>query len=110
VLFRQTFWRALVAGRVVLIRRFACQGDQHARTNRELFAVFMLNPFHNIVHIGRGAFWLLAAFALTPTGTEMINIAIGGISALATVLGILGYFSCCPSRAAWLSAITGFIW
>jgi Domain of unknown function (DUF4383) len=62
-------------------------------TNHELFGVFMLNPFHNIVHIGLGAFWLLAAFALTPAGTEGVNIAIGGIYALATVLGILGYFS-----------------
>jgi Domain of unknown function (DUF4383) len=62
-------------------------------TGRELFGVFMLNPFHNIVHIGLGAFWLLAAFALTQAGTEGVNIAIGGVYALATVLGILGYFS-----------------
>jgi hypothetical protein len=62
-------------------------------TNHELFGVFMLNPFHNIVHIGIGAFWLLAAFALTPAGTEGVNFAIGGTYALATVLGILGYFS-----------------
>ena len=62
-------------------------------TNHELFGVFLLNPFHNIVHIGLGAFWLLAAFALTPAGTEGVNIAIGGTYALATVLGILGYFS-----------------
>ena len=62
-------------------------------TGRELFGIFMLNPFHNIVHIGLGAFWLLAAFALTQAGTEGVNIAIGGVYALATVLGILGYFS-----------------
>jgi Domain of unknown function (DUF4383) len=68
-------------------------GNFTEMTNHELFGVFMLNPFHNIVHIGLGAFWLLAAFALTPAGTEGVNIAIGGIYALATVLGILGYFS-----------------
>ena len=62
-------------------------------TGRELFGIFMLNPFHNIVHIGLGSFWLLAAFALTQAGTEGVNIAIGGVYALATVLGILGYFS-----------------
>lgn len=62
-------------------------------TNRALFGIFMLNPFHNIVHIGLGAFWLLAAFALTQAGTEGVNIAIGGVYVLATVLGFLGYFS-----------------
>ena len=43
--------------------------------------------FHNIVHIALGASWRLVAFALTPAGTEGMNIAIGGIYALATVLG-----------------------
>jgi len=62
-------------------------------TNHALFGIFLVNPFHNIVHIALGAFWLLAAFALTPAGTEGMNIAIGGIYALATVLGLFGYFS-----------------
>jgi hypothetical protein len=62
-------------------------------TNHALFGIFMVNPFHNIVHIALGAFWLLAAFALTPAGTEGMNIAIGGIYLLATVLGWLGLFS-----------------
>jgi hypothetical protein len=62
-------------------------------TDHALLGVFLLNPFHNIVHIGLGAFWLLAAFALTQAGTEGVNIAIGGVYALATVLGFLGYFS-----------------
>ncbi|MCA1822234.1 MAG: DUF4383 domain-containing protein [Pseudonocardia sp.] len=62
-------------------------------TNHALFGIFMMNPFHNIVHIALGAFWLLAAFALTPAGTEGMNIAIGGICLLATVLGWLGLFS-----------------
>ena len=68
-------------------------GNFTEMTNHELFGIFMLNPFHNIVHIGLGAFWLLAGLALTPAGTQGVNIAIGGIYALATVLGILGYFS-----------------
>ena len=62
-------------------------------TDHALLGIFLLNPFHNIVHIGLGAFWLLAAFALTQAGTEGVNIAIGGVYALATVLGFLGYFS-----------------
>jgi hypothetical protein len=84
-------------------------------TNHELFGIFMLNPFHNIVHIGLGAFWLLAAFALTPAGTQGVNIAIGGIYALATVLGILGYFSLLsiPGGVAigdnWLHLVTAVV-
>ena len=39
-------------------------------TNHALFGIFLLSPFHNIVHIALGAFWLLAAFALTPAGIE----------------------------------------
>jgi Domain of unknown function (DUF4383) len=62
-------------------------------TNHELFGIFLINPYHNIIHIGLGAFWLLGAFALTPAGNEGLNIAIGGIYALATVIGWLGYFS-----------------
>jgi hypothetical protein len=62
-------------------------------THHSPFGMFMLNPFHNIVHIALGGLWLLAAFALTPAGTEGLNVAIGGIYALATVLGVFGYFS-----------------
>jgi Domain of unknown function (DUF4383) len=61
-------------------------------TNQSL-GIFMVNPFHNIVHLGLGTFWLLAAFALTPAGTEGLNIALGVVCALATVLGFLGLFS-----------------
>ncbi|HEX4100851.1 MAG TPA: DUF4383 domain-containing protein [Pseudonocardiaceae bacterium] len=39
-------------------------------TNHALFGIFMLNPYHNIVHISIGSLWLLAALALTPAGTE----------------------------------------
>jgi hypothetical protein len=84
-------------------------------TGHELFGIFMLNPFHNIVHLGLGAFWLLAAFALTPSGTQGVNIAIGGIYALATVLGILGYFSLLsiPGGVAvgdnWLHLVTAVV-
>ncbi|MBV9013711.1 MAG: DUF4383 domain-containing protein [Pseudonocardiales bacterium] len=62
-------------------------------TNHSLFGIFMLNPFHNIVHLGIGAFWLLGAFALTAAGNEGLNIAIGGVYTLATVIGFLGYLS-----------------
>ncbi|MBV8541127.1 MAG: DUF4383 domain-containing protein [Pseudonocardiales bacterium] len=62
-------------------------------TNHALLGVFMLNPYHNIVHLVIGSLWLIAAFALTPAGTEGLNIAIGGVYALATLLGFMGYLS-----------------
>ncbi|HEY3894923.1 MAG TPA: DUF4383 domain-containing protein [Pseudonocardiaceae bacterium] len=62
-------------------------------TNHDLFGLFLINPYHNIVHIGIGAFWLLGAFALTTAGNEGLNLAIGGVYALATVIGWMGYLS-----------------
>ena len=62
-------------------------------TDDALFGIFLVNPFHNIVHIGLGAFWLLGAFALTPAGNQGLNIAIGGFYVLAALLGFLGYLS-----------------
>jgi hypothetical protein len=52
---------------------------------------FPLNVYHNIVHLAIGALWLLGAFALTAAGNEGLNIAIGGVYVLATVIGFLGY-------------------
>ncbi|MGH3911311.1 MAG: DUF4383 domain-containing protein, partial [Pseudonocardiaceae bacterium] len=49
--------------------------------------------FHNIVHIAIGSLWLLAALVLSPAGTEGVNIMIGAVYLLATVLGVLGYFT-----------------
>jgi hypothetical protein len=57
----------------------------------DTFLGFPLNVYHNIVHIGIGGFWLLGAFALTAAGNEGVNIAIGGVYALATVIGFMGY-------------------
>jgi hypothetical protein len=55
-----------------------------------LFGLFHITPFHNVVHIGVGGLWLLAAFTLTRPATEGVNLAIGGVYALAAVLGYLG--------------------
>lgn len=55
------------------------------------FLGFPLNIYHNIVHIGIAGFWFLGAFALTAAGNEGVNIAIGGIYVLATVIGFMGY-------------------
>lgn len=68
-------------------------GNITEMTGRSLFGVFMLNPFHNIVHLAIGVLWLLGAFALTAAGNEGLNIAIGGVYTLATVIGFLGYLS-----------------
>jgi len=83
-------------------------------TNHDLFGLFLINPYHNIVHIGIGAFWLLGAFALTPAGNEGLNIAIGGIYALATVIGWLGYLSLLsippgPVGDQWLHLVTALL-
>jgi Domain of unknown function (DUF4383) len=69
-------------------------------TDNALLGIFYLNPFHNIVHIGVGAFWLLGALALTPPGNQGLNIAIGGFYVLAAVLGFLGYLSLVSVPAA----------
>jgi uncharacterized protein DUF4383 len=62
-------------------------------TDRAVFGLFMVNPYHNIVHLVVGGLWMIGAFALTAAGTEGLNIAIGGVYILATVLGFLGYLS-----------------
>jgi hypothetical protein len=85
-------------------------GNFSEMTNHALFGVFMLNPFHNIVHLCIGAVWLLAALALTPAGAEGVNISIGGIYALATVLGILGYFSLLSIPAGLIGMGVGDNW
>jgi hypothetical protein len=59
--------------------------------SQDSFLGFPLNVYHNIVHIGIAGFWFLGAFALTAAGNEGVNIAIGGIYALATVIGFMGY-------------------
>jgi hypothetical protein len=83
-------------------------------TNHALFWIFMLNPFHNIVHIFFGLLWLLGSFALTPAGNEGINITLAGVYLLAAVLGFLGYFSLLsiPSGFAgdnWLHLVTAVV-
>lgn len=91
--------------------RLLVQKTSTEMTNHALFGIFMLNPYHNIVHLVIGSLWLIAAFAFTPAGTEGLNIAIGGVYALATVLGFLGYLSLLsiPSGAAgdnWLHLVS----
>jgi hypothetical protein len=80
-------------------------------TNEALFGIFLINPFHNIVHIALGLLWLGAAFTLTPAGTEGVNFAIGGFYLLAAILGFLGYLSLVSIPAGndadnWLHLIT----
>ena len=61
-------------------------------SGRAIFGIFPSNPYHNILYLVLGLLWLLAAFALTPAGTEGVNIALGAVLVLATVLGFLGYW------------------
>ncbi len=89
---------SLIAGFVYLV--FGVIGcfrtgfsDGTGMMNDMLFGVFMVNPFHNIVHLAVGVLWFLAAFALSPAGAEGLNLAMGAFWALATVLGFLGYLT-----------------
>lgn len=68
-------------------------GNFTEATNVPLLGLFLINPFHNVVHLAVGLVWLGAAFTLTPIGTEGVNLAIGGFYLLAAVLGFLGYLS-----------------
>jgi hypothetical protein len=68
-------------------------GSGPGMMNDMLFGIFMVNPFHNVVHLTVGVLWLLGAFAVSPAGTEGLNLAMGAFWSLATVLGFLGYFS-----------------
>lgn len=72
---------------------FSGFGNFTEMTNTAVFGLFMVNPFHNIVHIGIGALWLLGAFALTAVGNEGLNTAIGGFYLVAAILGFLGYLN-----------------
>lgn len=94
--FEQKF--ALVAGLVyagIGVIGFAVTGFSGvvAESNAALLGIFLLNPFHNIVHIALGAIWVFGALVLSPPATEGLNISIGSIYLLATVLGFLGYLA-----------------
>ncbi len=60
-------------------------------SGEKLLGIFAITPMHNIVHLGVGALWLLAAFVLTRPAAEGANLAIGGFYVLAAVLGYLGF-------------------
>lgn len=68
-------------------------GDFTGTTGNALLGIFTLNPYHNVVNIIVGVLWLLGAFLLTPPETEGLNLALGIICAMGTVLGFLGYLT-----------------
>lgn len=60
------------------------------QTDAKLLGLFHLTPMYNIVLIGIGAVWLLAALTLTSTAAQGVNFAMAGFFVLAAVLGYLG--------------------
>ena len=62
-------------------------------TDHAVFGLFQTIPFHNVVFIILGLFWLLGAFALTPAGNQGMNIAVGALLLIVAVLGFMGYWS-----------------
>ena len=86
---------ALVAGLgyvLIGVIGFFFTGFSHftEMTDTSLFGIFHLTPFHNIVHLGVGGLWLLAALVLTNPAAEGVNLAIAGVYVLAAVIGYLG--------------------
>ncbi len=59
-------------------------------TDEALLGIFALNPFANIVLIGIGGVYLLAAFALTPAAAGGACFAVGGFLLVAALLTVLG--------------------
>lgn len=83
-------------------------------TDEALLGLFHVTPLHNVVHIGVGALWLMAATVLTNTAAEGVNFAIGGFYVLAAVIGYLGYLELLGVRAGtdadnFLHIITGVV-
>ncbi|MGH3566999.1 MAG: DUF4383 domain-containing protein [Pseudonocardia sp.] len=83
-------------------------------TDEALLGIFHITPLHNVVHIGIGALWLLAAFVLTNVAAEGVNFAIAGFYVLAAVIGYLGYLEILGIRAGFdadnfLHIITGVV-
>jgi MFS superfamily sulfate permease-like transporter len=56
-----------------------------------MFGYFGMTPYHNVVHLGFGALWLLAALVLTPPAAQGINLAIGGALVLVAIIGYFGF-------------------
>lgn len=80
----------------------------------QMFWYFGVTPFHNIVHLGVGGLWLLAAFLLTPVAAEGLNFGIAGVYVLAAILGFLGDLSFLGIRSGYapdnfLHLITGVV-
>lgn len=59
-------------------------------TDEALLEIIALNPFHNVVLIGIGALFLLAAFALAPAAAGGASFAVGGFLLVAALLAVLG--------------------
>lgn len=89
-------WFALVMGLVLVVvglLGFLVTGWEGAVTNTDhkLLGILDINPFHNIVHIGVGALWVVAGLWLIRPSAEGVTLAIGGVLVLTAVLGYLGF-------------------
>ncbi|HEV8176061.1 MAG TPA: DUF4383 domain-containing protein [Gemmatimonadales bacterium] len=110
---------ALVAGLAYLVGGvigflFTGLNDTTEFTGESLFGIFHLTPMHNVVHVGVGALWLIAALTLTNVACEGVNFAIAGVYVLAAILGYLGYLEMLGIHAGldadnFLHAVTGVV-
>lgn len=87
-LFATIFGVAYVAGGLV---GFAITGfDGFVANGDDALLIFEINPFHNVVHLGTGLLWLLAARLPKVEATQGVHQGIAIVYLLATVLGALG--------------------
>jgi hypothetical protein len=61
-------------------------------TDHYIFGIFQWNGFHSVAFVICGLFWLMGAFTLTPAGNQGVNLALGIVFLILTVLGFLGYW------------------
>ena len=61
-------------------------------TNHYIFGLFQWNGFHSVAFVICGLFWLMGAFTLTPAGNQGVNVALGIIFLILTLLGFMGYW------------------
>lgn len=89
-------WYALIAGLSYVVLGLAGWfytggGSFTEMSGKYMFGYFGMTPYHNVVHLGIGALWLLAALVLTPPAAQGINLAIGGALVLVAVIGYFGF-------------------
>ncbi|MPZ68061.1 MAG: DUF4383 domain-containing protein [Actinobacteria bacterium] len=62
--------------------------DFAGRTYGQEVLIFPVNPLHNLIHLAIGAVWI--ASSARHDRSQQVNLLIGGVLGLVTILGALG--------------------